>query len=66
MKQKHKATNELNKYLKSITCKEHDKLIVEYVLYLISRTDSGNTIRISTFKNYLGSLDKHLFRKIND
>ncbi len=48
----------------------HGRLIIEYVLYLLDLFDktaeSRRTISISTFKDYLGKLDKHLFRNVSD
>ncbi len=55
---------ELESYLESSDCTQHSEMIIEYVLYLLSRIDIKHEIRISTFKGYLGLLDKHLFHKI--
>ena len=58
--------SELSKYLTDSESIIHGKLIVHYVLYLLDRVEKRNKIAISTFKGYIGILDKHLFSKVED
>lgn len=57
---------ELNSYLSSPESTTHGKFIVEYSLNLLDRVENRNKLAISTFKGYLGILDKHLFSKVED
>ncbi len=57
---------ELESYLESSECTQHSAMIIEYVLYLLARINIKHEIRVSTFKGYLGLLDKHLFHKISN
>ena len=62
---------ELHRYLENDKLNsEHGKLIIEYVLYLLGLIDNTveteRKINFSTFKDYLGKLDKHLFRNVSD
>ena len=65
-KQAPKAIMELEAYLRSQDCIRHNKYIVEYILFLLERTEQKHEIRIRTFKSYLSLLDKHLFQKISN
>ena len=58
--------SELSKYLADPESLTHGKLIVHYILHLLDRVEKRNKIAISTFKGYLGILDKHLFSKVED
>lgn len=65
-KQIPKVITELEAYLTSQDCSKHHQYIVEYILFLIERTENKHEIRLSTFKGYLGLLDKHLFQKVSN
>ena len=66
MKQIPKTITELDTYLKSQCCNKHHQYIVQYIMFLIERTEKKHEIRMSTFKGYLGLLDKHLFKKVSN
>ena len=60
------AKHELDTFLASEECSDHGRLIVLYILYLLERVDGKSKIEISTFKGYIGLLNKHLFNKVED
>jgi len=57
---------ELQKYIDAKDSQTHGILICEYIIYLLNRIDGKNKIRITTFKDYLHNLQKHLFNKVED
>jgi integrase len=59
--------SELLKYINDDEMTEHVKLIVQYILHLLEYDyEEMKNIKDSTFKGYIGLLDKHLFKKIED
>ena len=59
--------SELRKYIDDDEMTEHVKLIVQYILHLLEHDyEDMKNIKESTFKGYIGLLDKHLFKKIED
>lgn len=59
--------SELRKYINDDGMTDHVKLIVQYILHLLEHDyKKMKNIKESTFKGYIGLLDKHLFRKIED
>jgi len=59
--------SELRKYIDDDGMTEHVKLIVQYILHLLEYDyEEVKNIKDSTFKGYIGLLDKHLFKKIED
>jgi integrase len=57
---------ELEKYIHDKNSTVHGKFISKFILHLLLRTTSKSGIRISTFKGYIGLLNKHIFSKIKD
>ena len=59
--------SELRKYINDDGMTEHVKLIVQYILHLLEYDyEEMKNIKDSTFKGYIGLLDKHLFKKVED
>jgi integrase len=58
------AINEIEDYLKSTELK-HDHLLFTYVLYLLNFL-LHRKLALSTIKNYLELLNKHLFKTVED
>ena len=59
--------SELRKYINDDEITEHVKLIVQYILHLLENDyEKEKNIKESTFKGYIGLLDKHLFKKVED
>jgi len=58
------AIDEIEQYLKS-TEQLHDHLLFDYVLYMLNFL-LHRKLALSTVKNYLGLLNKHLFKMVED
>jgi len=58
--------NELQKYIDNKESSEHLRLIAVYIMYLLKRYKNKEKMAASTFKNYIGLLNKHLFTKVED
>ena len=58
--------NELLKYKVNPDSTAHGKLIVDYIIWLLERAKKRKKMAISTFKGYIGLLQKHLFSKVED
>lgn len=59
-----KAIKDITKHIKSISSK-NDKLIYQYINYLLKKLLIKN-IKIATFKNYVYTLNKHIFKMVRD
>jgi len=57
---------ELEEYVNLADSELHGILICKYVLFLLNRIDGKNKIRISTFKDYISLLKRHLFDNVED
>lgn len=60
----HSAIKDITKHIKRISSK-NDKLIYQYINYLLKKL-LANNIKIATFKNYIYTLNKHIFKMIQD
>lgn len=60
------AKNELIKLAEDESVSEHVRLIVSYILYLLERVENRKKIAITTFKGYIGILNNHLFKNVED
>ena len=58
--------SELQKYIDNKESSKHVRLIAVYVMYLLNRYENKEKMAASTFKNYIGLLNKHLFTKVED
>lgn len=58
--------NELLKYEADSESTVHGKLIVSYIAWLLERVEQRNKMAVSTFKGYIGLLEKHLFTNVED
>jgi site-specific recombinase XerD len=66
LKQIPAVKKELTEYIDATDSELHGILICQYVLSLLDRIDGKNKIRISTFKDYISLLKRHLFENIED
>jgi len=60
----HSAIKDIKEHIKRIQSK-NDKLIYQYINYLLEKL-LVNKINITTFKNYIYTLNKHIFKMIQD
>lgn len=55
-----------NELLKYQADPDHGKLITSYILWLLDRVEKRNKMAVSTFKDYIGLLQRHLFSSVED
>lgn len=58
--------NELLKYEANKDSIAHGKLIISYIVWLLERVEQKKKMAVSTFKGYVGLLEKHLFSNVED